>query len=59
MLDEAEDMEDDLEELLDIELDAICAGEDSSINSFDDLEALIVQNATLAGLDPYDLIWKM
>jgi iron complex outermembrane receptor protein len=54
LLDEAEDMEDDLEELLDIELDAICAGEDSRINSFDDLEALIAQQATLAGLDPDD-----
>jgi iron complex outermembrane recepter protein len=52
LLDEADDIEDDLDQLLGIELDAICAGEDDSINSFDDLEALIAQQATIAGLDP-------
>jgi iron complex outermembrane recepter protein len=52
LLDEADDIEDDLEELLDIELDAICAGEDDSINSFDDLETLIALQAAMAGLTP-------
>lgn len=52
LFEEAEDVEDGLENDLGIELDAICAGEDPAITGFDELEAYIESTASMAGLDP-------
>lgn len=54
LLEEADDIEDELESELGIELDEICDGEEANITSFDDLEDLIEVQAALAGLDPED-----
>jgi outer membrane receptor protein involved in Fe transport len=52
LFEEADDIEDALEDELDIELDGICEGSDASIRSYADLEELIEQRAAEAGLDP-------
>jgi len=54
LLQEVDDIEDALEDELDVELDAICAGESPTITNFDQLQALISQQTTLVGLDPED-----
>ncbi|MDC0598303.1 TonB-dependent receptor [Gammaproteobacteria bacterium] len=54
LFEEADDVEEALEELLDIELDDICASEVSAITNFTDLEELIEAQAIIAGLDPED-----
>lgn len=54
LFEEADEIEEALEDELDIELDDICEGEVDSITSFDALEALIEDEAELAGLDPED-----
>jgi iron complex outermembrane receptor protein len=54
LFEEADDIEDALEDLLDIELDDICEGEDDDIRSFADLEDFITARALAAGLDPED-----
>ena len=54
LFEEADDIEDALESLLDIELDDICAGEDPAITSTALLEAYIAQAALAAGLDADD-----
>src|SRR5690606_4664544 len=54
LFEEADDIEDLLEDELDIELDDICAGENPAIRSHDDLMAYITQAALDAGLDPDD-----
>jgi outer membrane receptor protein involved in Fe transport len=54
LFEEADDVEDALEDELDIELHAICEGEDEDIRDFDDLEALIEAAAEAAGLDEDD-----
>ncbi|MBT8147568.1 MAG: TonB-dependent receptor [Gammaproteobacteria bacterium] len=54
LLEEADDIEDALENELGIELDDVCEGEDDDIASFGDLEEFIEQQALLAGLNPED-----
>jgi len=54
LFEDFEDLEEGLEGELGIELDDICAGEDDSITSLANLEDLIFQQATTAGLDPED-----
>lgn len=54
LFEEADDLEDALEDQLGIELDDICAGEDPAFTSYADLEAWIEQQALAAGLDPED-----
>lgn len=54
LFEEADDVENSLEDSLGIELDAICAGEDDSITHLGALEMLIAQRAELAGLDAED-----
>lgn len=54
LFEEADDIEDLLEDELDIELDDICEGENPAIRSYDDLVAYITQAALDAGLDPDD-----
>src|SRR5690606_26113170 len=51
LFEEADDVEDALEDLLGIELDEICEGGNSSITNFEELKAYIEQQAELAGLD--------
>jgi iron complex outermembrane recepter protein len=50
--DDAEELEDDLDDLLGVDLDNICDGADPSITSLADLETLIANQAFMAGLDP-------
>lgn len=52
LFEEAGDIEESLEDQLGIELDDICEGHDSSINSFDELVAFIAGAAISAGLNP-------
>jgi outer membrane receptor protein involved in Fe transport len=54
LFEEADDVEDALEDELGIELDDICDGEEDDIRNFADLEELIEQQAGLAGLDDDD-----
>jgi len=54
LFEEADDIEDALEDELGIELDDICEGEVDSITSLAELESLIESQATIAGLDPED-----
>ncbi|MEM8659858.1 MAG: TonB-dependent receptor [Pseudomonadota bacterium] len=54
LFEEADDTEDALDDLLGIDLDAICDGEDPSVTNFAQLEQLIEAEAELAGLDPED-----
>lgn len=54
LLEEAEDIEDALEDQLGIELDDICDGGDPAITSYDTLEDFIEQRARTADLDPED-----
>jgi outer membrane receptor protein involved in Fe transport len=54
LLEDADEIEESLEEQLGIELDDICAGEEAAISSFDLLEAYIEEQALLAGLDAED-----
>lgn len=51
LFEEADDIEDALEDQLGIELDDICEGEVDTITSFDELESFIETEAALAGLD--------
>lgn len=52
LFEEADDIEDALEDQLGIELDDICAGEDAAFTSYAVLENHIEQQALAAGLDP-------
>lgn len=54
LFEEADDVEDALEDDLGIELDSICDGADPTIRSFADLEARIEAAASSAGFDPED-----
>ena len=54
LLEEADDVEDALQNELGIELDNICEGQEAEITSFNELEEFIEQQAILAGLDPED-----
>lgn len=54
LFEEADELEDALENDLDIELDDICEGEDESITDFHALEELIEEAALAAGLSPED-----
>ena len=54
LFEDFEELEEDLKGELGIELDDICAGQESSINSLDDLERLIAQQALINGLDAED-----
>lgn len=54
LFEEADDIEDALEDELGIELDDICEEGDPSITSFAELEDYIENEATMAGLDPED-----
>lgn len=54
LFEEADAIEDALEDELGIALDAICKGEQDAIRSYADLEELIAQQAEFAGLDPDD-----
>ena len=51
LLNDADELETDLEDVLDIELDDICAGKVAGIGNSADLQALIAERALLAGLD--------
>lgn len=54
LLEEADELEDLIEDQLGIELDDICEGEDPAITNFDQLEELIENAALAAGFDPED-----
>ena len=54
LFEEAEAIEDALEDELGIELDDICDGNNPAINNFSDLETFIETQAMLAALDPED-----
>ncbi len=54
LFEEADDIEDALNDSLGIDLDDICEGGQPAIRSFQDLEDLIETQATMAGLDPED-----
>lgn len=54
LLEEADDLEDLIEDELGIELDDICEGEDPTITNFEQLEDLIEDAAVAAGFDPED-----
>lgn len=54
LFEEADDIEDALEDELGIELDDICDEGDPSITSFAELEDFIEDEAIMAGLDPED-----
>ncbi len=54
LFEEADDVEDSLEDMLGIKLDDICAGEEDTINNFQELEQFIAGQAITAGLDPED-----
>ncbi|MDT8397101.1 MAG: TonB-dependent receptor [Pseudomonadales bacterium] len=54
LFEEADAVEDQLDELLGIDLDEICTGADAGIDDFSSLEAFIGQQALQAGLEPED-----
>jgi len=54
LFEEADDIEDALEDELGIELDDICEGGDPAITNYDELEEYIEEQAALAGLDEDD-----
>lgn len=54
LFEEADDVEDALEDELDIELDEICEGEDPAFTSYAALEDYIEQQALAGGFDPED-----
>ncbi|MBR9910653.1 MAG: TonB-dependent receptor [Gammaproteobacteria bacterium] len=56
LLEDVEELEDVLEAQLDIELDEICNGADTSVNSYASLARLIEDRAQAAGLDPDSLL---
>ncbi len=54
LLEEADEIEDALDDELGIDLELICGGNVAEITSFDQLEELIEAQSILAGLDPED-----